>query len=163
MISFGAEANEAFDLAQGVFLNFYRRRLQTFAPQQAFLAYLRQAAYHLWIAFVRRRRPDLSAKLDAGPAPGCVEDEFFRRELQERLETALSRLPDRERQIMQLTLDGQKPADIAPLLGLTKVRVFRLLWQARNRLAEDLQIDRPPTTRGRKPRPKSDDPEPPQP
>jgi RNA polymerase sigma-70 factor, ECF subfamily len=150
----GVEANEAFDLAQGVFLNFYRLRLHTYHPEQSFEAYLRRAARNWWIAKVsRRRRPDLTPDLDTGPAPGRVEDEACHRELQARVSRALARLPDEQRRVMELTLEGQQPADIAPVLGIATLRVCRLLWKARNTLAEELNVSRPPTNRGRKPRP----------
>jgi RNA polymerase sigma-70 factor (ECF subfamily) len=158
MIRFGAEPNEAFDLAQGVFLTFYRTRLQHYDPTRSFLAYLRRAAYHLWIARdVRRRRPDLTPHLDAGAAPGGVEDELIRRDLEDRLDEALARLPEPQHRIMERMLTGEKPAAIAAALGLARPAVFRLLWKARNTLAADLRIQRPPTKRGRKPRPDQPD------
>jgi RNA polymerase sigma factor (sigma-70 family) len=157
---FGVEANEAFDLAQGVFLNFYRLRLQTYDPGQPFARYLQRAAHHLWVAkVVRRRHPDPTADFDTGTAPGRVEDEASHRELQARLSHALARLPDEQRRVMELTLEGQKPADIAPVLGIATLRVCRLLWKARNTLAEELNVSRPATNRGRKPRPERAEPD----
>jgi RNA polymerase sigma factor (sigma-70 family) len=164
MRQFGAEEHEARDLAQDLFFKCYRGSLRSYQPTQSFRAYLWPSARHLFIEkVVRRRRPELTEHLDRREGTGNVEEEVARRELEARMSAALALLPEELRAVLVRVLEGGTPAEIATALRVPIRRVYRLLWEARNLLAEILGFERPPTNRGRKPSAGPTDPDSPNP
>ncbi len=136
----GSDVHLAQDLTQQLFLRFYQRRLGSYQASDSFRAYLWKAAYHLWVEKVHRvRRPH---SLDGVPEPraggaGPIS-EAEAHELEQRIETALRRLPPDPQRVLRETMNGRKAEEIAADLGLTKRAVFMHLFRARRRLEQAL-------------------------
>jgi RNA polymerase sigma-70 factor (ECF subfamily) len=142
----------AFDLAQEVFLKVYLS-LPSFDPRYRFTTWLYRIASNCAIDFLRRRRPhvlslgpDTPESLD-GPAtsaasrPPTPHEVLRLRELERRLETAVSRLPTEFRQLVLLRhrqhCRYDEIARITDLpLGTVKNRIFRAREMLRHELAD---------------------------
>lgn len=129
---------------------------QSFTDVAGFRAWLRRAAIHKIVDKVRRheaakrggeRRSDVSPSvaeqldlaqcLRALPTPSQAAMD---RERAERLELALSRLPDDQRQIVSMKqLCGMSHAEIASVLGRSEVACRMLLRRGMVRLARELE------------------------
>jgi len=152
-LKWGAEWNAAFDLTQGVFINFLVRGLRRYQPSceptSRFWGYLHKAAYNFWIAKeIRPRRPEL-VNLNNRAGDTDVLLEVQRREAEARLVTALGQLPAELREVLELQIDGFSPAQAATKMGMPVKSFYGLLHRARKRLQEMLGIELPPSTRGR--------------
>jgi RNA polymerase sigma factor (sigma-70 family) len=136
----GSDVHLAQDLTQQLFLRFYQRRLVSFQASDSFRAYLWKAAYHLWVEKVHRvRRPHSLDHVPEPPAGGAGPvGEAEARELEQRIEKALRRLPAEQQHVLRQTMNGRKAEEIATDLGLTKRAVFMHLFRARRRLEQAL-------------------------
>jgi RNA polymerase sigma factor (sigma-70 family) len=82
------------------------------------------------------------AQVDGGgPTPSQAA---VGREEQDRLRQEMSRLSDREREVMQMKLEGRTLQEIADHTGLTKNAVAGLIFRAQRRLAGALNPDEAP-------------------
>ncbi len=138
----GSDSHAARDLMQQLFLRFYQRRLASYQAGDSFRAYLYKAAYHLWVEKVHRAHrpfpldniPEPRAGI-AGPVPQAEAHE-----LEERIDTALRRLPPDQQQVLRETMAGRKANEIAADLGLSKRAVFMHLFRARRRMEQALGV-----------------------
>jgi len=87
-----------------------------------------------------------------------VVAEVERRAAEERLTKALTQLTNDLREVMELQLDGTSPEESARQLGITVKQVYGRLFRARQRLAETLDLQLPPSNRGRKPKTRTEQP-----
>jgi RNA polymerase sigma-70 factor (ECF subfamily) len=144
----------ASDLAQEVFLKVYLG-LASFDPAFRFKTWLYRIASNCAIDHMRRRGPATCALQPEGEpragaalaAEGPTADDLLRlRELQERIETAVGRLPVDLRQLILLRYRQHCRYDeisrIADLpLGTVKNRIFRAREMLRGELADLLGSD----------------------
>lgn len=140
--------DDALDLSQEAFVRAYRARA-TIDPDRPFYAWLYQIVRRLCFNFIRDRktrrrkmveaRPwlvDVAGRSAARTDPGRSVE---RAELRERLEAAIDRLSEREREILVLReFEGLKYREIAELLGVPMGTVMSRLYTARKHLAEEL-------------------------
>lgn len=140
--------DDALDLSQEAFVRAYRARA-TIDPDRPFYAWLYQIVRRLCFNFIRDRKTrrrkmeeatpwlvDLAGRGAARTDPGKRAE---RSELRERLEAAIDRLSEREREILVLReFEGLKYREIAELLGLPIGTVMSRLYTARKNLAEQL-------------------------
>jgi RNA polymerase sigma factor (sigma-70 family) len=142
------ESHRVLDLTQQIFLKFLEKRLGSYKPTESFRGYLRQTAYYLWVEKVHRpRRPcgleSIPEPLASGATP---ESGALGREMEERIESALQRLPEEQQRVLRDTMSDKSADEIAQHMGIPKQRVFMLLFRARRRMEQELGIE------GRKPR-----------
>ncbi len=79
-----------------------------------------------------------------GDLVGGVDGDLEYVELREAVRTALSRLPDRERQILQMRFFGERTqSEIAEHLGLSQVHVSRLITRTLGALRDHIMQDVP--------------------
>ncbi len=150
-VGLGTPRDQAFDLAQDMFLKLYRTQLGGYDSGQPFHSYLFAAARNLWIDMVHRRRaPRAIDQLEERPAPPSDVAEVVA--LQEQTGWALARVPAPHREVLLLSMVGNEPGAIARQLGRPVRAVYQHLFKARQAMAEHLGIVRPPSVRGRKPK-----------
>jgi RNA polymerase sigma factor (sigma-70 family) len=152
------------DLAQELILAFFQRpqKLDNYDPNRPFASWIKVAARNLWIAkVVRPRAPQPTDRLPESAVGITPEEELLARELNSRIDGALAELPPDWRQVMQLTMEGLSPGDVAGQLGWPLPVVYRLLHKARKRLVEKLSLSLPPSHRGRPRQARPEIPEPP--
>jgi RNA polymerase sigma factor (sigma-70 family) len=146
----GSDAHAARDLTQQLFLRFYQRRLGSYQAGDSFRAYLWKAAYHLWVEKVHRAPRPFA--LDNVPEPRAIGAgpviEAEARELEQRIEAALRRLPAEQQQVLRETMAGRKADEIAADLGLSKRAVFMHLFRARRRMEQALGVTARAVPRG---------------
>jgi RNA polymerase sigma factor (sigma-70 family) len=143
----GTDGHLAQDLTQSLFLRFYERRLASYQATDSFRAYLWRAAYNLWVEKAcRPRRPrSLDGLVEPAACGAGPEDEAVARELFERVEAALGRLPGDQQRVLREAMNGKKADEIAAALGWKKRSVFLHLFRARRRLEQALALtSRPP-------------------
>lgn len=137
----GAEQDRLDDLAQQLYLAFFRRRLRSYQPDRTFRSYLRRSARNLWLAETRRSRP--TQPLDPGSEPlleTTPEDIALAKELERRLEAAVCRLPEEQQRVLRETLEGKHAETIAQEMNRSKQAVFMLLFRARRGVAQALGL-----------------------
>jgi RNA polymerase sigma factor (sigma-70 family) len=80
--------------------------------------------------------PEYNLDLDREVHPRGVEpgEVLLEREELAALREEVGRLPDKERQVVELLFAGEKPADIADTLGIQRINVDQLYFKARGRL-----------------------------
>lgn len=133
----------AQDLTQEVFLRVYRSA-PAFEPRAKVSSWVFRIAYNLAAnELKRRKRMDLlktrmseeSRSFPGGPPPGAAE--ATNRELEERLMTAMGRLPENQRAALLLkTNEGMSYLEISTVLGVSVASVESLLFRARSRLKQ---------------------------
>ena len=138
----GSDVHAAQDLTQQLFLRFFQRRLGSFQAGDSFRAYLWKAAYHLWVEKVHRAsRPHSLHHVPEPPAGGGGPvGEAVAREMEERIEAALRRLPADQQRVLRETMKGRKADEIAAEMGLSKRAVFMHLFRARRRMEQALAV-----------------------
>ncbi len=137
-------APDAEDLLQDTYLHLWRRRSRL--PEGAASAgYLCRVVHHVYVSQQRRRRVDTTASLDAGLTPGADEDAATPLERSERrvqLECALAKLSPRERRLVRLHLEEERPYDeLALATGLSTANLRQIVSRARRKLKEMLKIN----------------------
>lgn len=144
-----ADAEVAADLKQELFLRFLKSRLRSYQPTESFRAYLFTAAHHLWVERRRRtKRNDSLALIPELPSNnGSPEALAQGHELATRFQAALGQLPDDEREVLELAVDGKTHDEIAALLGQPKSWVYARLFRARRAVEAELGL--PPRPRDR--------------
>ncbi len=132
---------DADDAAQDAFLSAWKA-LDRFQPSQALGPWLARIAVNAARDLVRRRRvratePVPFDRADAGPLPDQVAD---RRVTGERLDEALSTLPERQRVVLVLfEVEGYAHSEIGQLLGVPEGTVRSELFHAKRKLRELLR------------------------
>lgn len=108
-------------------------------------AWLFTVARNLHASWCRHRALDDGRVFDLAPswpAPARGETPFeaaARTETERRLETALARLPQRDREVLLLVaVEGFAPSDVASALGLAPETLRKRLQRARERLATEM-------------------------
>ena len=106
-------------------------------------------ARNLYFSWRRSRAVDGARTSDldpAWPAPERGDSPFeatARAELERRVETALARLPLRDRELLLLVgVEGLTPSEAAGVCGLPAVTLRARLHRARERLAAEMGVDR---------------------
>ncbi len=142
------EEEAARDAAQGAFLKAYRA-LRKFEGRSSFGTWMFRLTYNHCLDILRRAKSDPSVAWDEErfgsldeQHPSRTPDpatELDRNELREQLGRALSRLPERSRQVLILReLHGFSYAEIASTLSIPKGTVMSRLFHARRQAREVL-------------------------
>lgn len=127
------EPDLAADLAQEAFVRLYRRGSLPDAPE----AWLVSVALNLFrnavTARSRRRRLLTLRRAEAAHSdpPPRPDDSIAAAEERRRVRTALDRLPDRERRLLLLRVEGYSYRDMALALELKEASIGTLLARAR--------------------------------
>jgi RNA polymerase sigma-70 factor (ECF subfamily) len=131
------------EVAQEVMLELWRRR-EVLQVEQSFRAYLLRSTRNRALNHVRHQRvverEAAIAAIDPRSAPSA-EDEMLGTELEEAVRAAIDGLPERTREIFQLSrYQGLKYAEIAVALDISVKTVEKRMGQAlaelRNRLSQ---------------------------
>jgi RNA polymerase sigma-70 factor (ECF subfamily) len=141
----------AEEIAQDVMLELWRRH-ESIEVEQSFRAYLLRSTRNRALNHVRHQRIVMrEATVAAAAAESAraqsAEDEMLGTELERAVREAIASLPDRAREVFQLSRDrGLKYAEIAVLLGISVKTVEKRMGQAlaelRNRLAQWMPVRR---------------------
>lgn len=140
---------DALDLSQEAFVRAYRAR-QRLNPDLPFYAWLYQILRRLCFNFVRDRRTRrnrleeariwLAEQVGRRAEAASPERSVVRAEARARVQAAIERLADREREVLVLKeFEGLRYREIAELLGIPIGTVMSRLYTARRRLAEALE------------------------
>jgi RNA polymerase sigma-70 factor (ECF subfamily) len=129
LLRLGATPADAADAAGHALTEVYVRWEQIRSPRD----YVRQVASHELHRLTARPRTDVDRALRGCWAMDKVEDVYQRSEVQTVL-AALSKLPDRQREVMAWTYDGYRGAEIAEILGIPLSTVRSNLRHARDSL-----------------------------
>lgn len=132
---------DADEVAQDTFLRAWQQASQWRHGHARYATWLFQVALNLCRDRLRARRPqrddDIDHLADPSPSPELLADEH---ELARRLQTALERLPPRQREALVLFHDhGLSQAGIAETLELSVEAVESLLARARRALRSALR------------------------
>jgi RNA polymerase sigma-70 factor (ECF subfamily) len=128
--------DDAEDLAQDTFLRAYRQ-LGSFGGGSKFSTWLCKIAINLSLDWRRResRRDDIHSKWTADVVSGGSSDDGFPDELSRRVQSALNRLPSKQRAAIVLTIyENQSHAEAAKTLGCTEATVSWRVFAARQKL-----------------------------
>jgi len=140
--------DDALDLSQEAFVRAYRARA-SLDPDRPFYPWLYQIVRRLCFNMQRDRRtrrrrmeeatPWLQDQAGARAAASDPARSAERSELRGRLELAIDKLPEREREVLVLKeFEGLRYREIAELLGIPIGTVMSRLYTARRNLAEIL-------------------------
>jgi RNA polymerase sigma-70 factor (ECF subfamily) len=152
------DRDEAMDISQEAFVKVYKY-LDHFKGDSSFYTWLYRIVTNLAIDAKRRKAPeaenvefDESVKQEASEEPGMLSTRLgsnpqkavMRRELMEKIQGALSQIPEKHRAILLLReVEGMSYEDLARTLNIRKGTVMSRLFHARKKvqkiLAEYLQ------------------------
>ena len=139
--------DDADDLTQDTFVRAYRG-LKTFKEEFDFHPWLYRIAVNQAINFINKRKRQAAVDLDdvpetevkAGPTPESPLQAASRRELLDRLEGALERLPEEQRTVFLLRVqEGLSYEEIAKAMDTPKGTVMSRLARARLALRKHLE------------------------
>ena len=146
-----ASRADAWDAASDVFLVAWRR-FEDVPPQEEVTAWLIGIAYRV-LANQRRsasrsRRLSRRMAIAEGGVSDLADEPLIRGEEEAEVTNALSRLRERDQEVLQLSLwEELKPEQIAEILGISRNAVDQRYWRAKKRLSAEL--DRKSITKGR--------------
>jgi RNA polymerase sigma-70 factor (ECF subfamily) len=137
------DSHLAEDVVQEVLIQMYRRAEQ-FDPQRSFWGWLYRIARNKYIDALRRLRPGEVGAGWTGEADDVLEQWLqklaltapsaetiaLQQERLQRLEAALARLPDKQRTICRLKLEGVKGTEIAQRIGKSQAYVSQAFHEA---------------------------------
>lgn len=128
----------AEELLQELFVRIWIN-LPKFNPKFKFYTYLYRSAHNLWVNEFRRKKEILMAEFDISSSHEQPLDKIIKTEEFERLQKALSSLPEGERAALILSeYNGLSYDEIAEVLevplGTVKSRIFRALERLRDKL-----------------------------
>lgn len=132
---------DAKDLIQDVYLKVTRNRLSNY-DGRSFAAYLHTVARNRYVDHCRKRELPVTEE-DPDARPGGDEtpaERLVRLEERQRIEAAVGRLPEQERRVLLLGLDGEAAEEIASELGIGLRTMYNLRFKARRRLEQDLRL-----------------------
>jgi len=140
---------DALDISQEAFAGAYRAR-QRIDPDLPFYAWLYQILCRLCFNFIRDRRTRrtrlreaqiwLAEQVGRRAEVSSPERSAVRAETRARVQRAIERLADREREVLVLKeFEGLRYREIAELLGIPIGTVMSRLYTARRHLAEALE------------------------
>jgi RNA polymerase sigma-70 factor (ECF subfamily) len=138
--------DDALDLSQEAFARAFRARLRI-NPELPFYTWLYQILRRLCFNHIRDRRVRRNRLRQAGDwlasqatrraSDADPERSVDRAELRERVQAAIGKLPEREREVIVLKeYEGLRYREIAELLGIPIGTVMSRLYSARRRLAD---------------------------
>ena len=133
-------AEDARDVAQGVFVKAFRR-LPSFDPRFKFFSWLYRIAVNESLNFVEKRSRRIDPSVSPVPDNPNPEELFAAGETNARVHRALGELNVRERAMLALNIDGLSYKEIGALLDLPEKKVKSRLFEARHRLREILVRD----------------------
>ena len=130
---------QAQDVHQEVFLAIWRR-WHKYNGQTNWPAYLYRTTVRKAIAIARTKAPTVSLDgIDAPAAGGRPDEQLRMRQLQQKLKTALAKLPSRQADVFVLArIEKLKHEKIAELLGCSPKTVRVHLHRATKRLTKEL-------------------------
>ena len=141
----------AEEIAQDVMLELWRRR-ESIEVEQSFRAYLLRSTRNRALNHVRHQRivtreATMAAAAAESARAQSPEDEMLGTELERAVRTAMASLPDRTREVFQLSRErGLKYVEIAVVLDISVKTVEKRMGQAlaelRERLAQWLPAKR---------------------
>lgn len=141
----------AEEIAQDVMLELWRRR-ETIEVEQSFRAYLLRSTRNRALNLVRHqkivtREATIAAAAAETARAQSAEDEMLGTELERAVRQAISDLPDRTREVFQLSRErGLKYSEIALVLDISvktvEKRMGLALAELRDRLAQWLPVKR---------------------
>jgi RNA polymerase sigma-70 factor, ECF subfamily len=145
LICLGLMPQEADDVIQETFLNLYRH-LEANGNDDNVRGWVFRVAHNLSRTLQRRERrlvsetpaegkPATPERVDTALSP---EDVYLWREYLGRLDAAVARLPEQQRQCLHLRADGLRYREIALVLGIGVSRVPQLLQRAIVRITDEL-------------------------
>jgi RNA polymerase sigma factor (sigma-70 family) len=130
---------DAENLTQDLLIHLFQDTLQGYDPDLGrFSAYLYRIAYHVLVSAGRRKRPDLLGDSVDKLGPDATALSVAEREMRHRLGLALNQLSPDHRTVLDLSLSGLGPSEIARKTDLRIQRVYRLLFEARQFLRRTL-------------------------
>ena len=143
-----ADAHEAEDVAQEVFVSFHRRHPPD-APWAA--AWLHAAAAHTALNAVRSRRRRVRREEEQGHSALCLDDgqtddpaqTLETGELRREVQAALARLPEKSATVLTLRYSGLSYAEVAAALGVQIGQVGTLLKRAEAALRKEITREYP--------------------
>jgi RNA polymerase sigma-70 factor, ECF subfamily len=146
LISLRLSPQEADDVVQEAFLSLFEQ-LESGAPIDNPRGWVFRVAHNL--SRTRQKRelrivsptpveggPSIFERMDTGLSP---EDAYLWREYLDRLDAALTRLPEQQRQCLHLRAEGLRYREIAGVLGLSVSRIPQLLQRAIMRIMDELR------------------------
>ena len=148
----------AEEIAQDVMLELWRRR-ETIEVEQSFRAYLLRSTRNRALNHIRHQRIVMrEATIAAAAAESAralsAEDEMMGTELERAVRSAIASLPDRTREVFQLSRErGLKYVEIAAVLGISVKSVEKRMGQALAELRQRLEQWLPAKREARGPRP----------
>jgi RNA polymerase sigma-70 factor (ECF subfamily) len=128
--------NDSEELAQEAFLRAYRQ-LDAFAGGSKFSTWLCKIVINLSLDWRRRecRRDDIHVKWAAEAASARSSDDGFPDELSRRVQSALDRLPVKQRAAIVLTIyENQSHAEAAKTMGCAEATISWRVFAARQKL-----------------------------
>ena len=131
----------AEELAQDVFVNAYRAR-ERWVPSARVRTWLYRIAHNRWIDHLRRQRPHRSLhEIEVDDLEAPAVEVALDGSVRERLQAAVAALPEGQRVVVGLVVDGQLPyAEVARVLaipeGTVKSRMFHAVRQLRSTLGD---------------------------
>ena len=139
-----ADRHEAEDVAQEVFLSFYRKH-----PADAgyAAAWLHSATWHSSLNVLRgnrrREKRELAVAKDAAPVLADPEMELITSERRDEVRTAMRRLPPKAAAVLALRYSGLSYAEVAQAMGVGIGQVGTLLRRAETRLRKEVTNESP--------------------
>ena len=117
--SFCHRREDREDLRQDIVANLWQG-WQHYRPQARPVTWVWRVAVNTGISWLRHRKRQVETQpLEAIDMPEDLTD----REAAERLHELVGRLPQRDRQLIQLYLDGWKQGEIGEMLGISETNV----------------------------------------
>lgn len=141
LMSMGVGQHQADDAVQSTFARAYDRWDTIRQPRAWLYKVALRESYRIQAGHRNREIAAGDTLPDTAPAPD-TGDLVVLNEEEELVRAALAALPDRQRQVMALTIAGFSPAEIASELGCDPAAVRQNQVRARNKLARQLGIDR---------------------
>jgi RNA polymerase sigma-70 factor (ECF subfamily) len=139
--SYTRDGGERDDLFQEITLAIWRA-LPSFRGDCSERTFIFRVAHNRGLAFLSRRRPDVTAFDEAGDPPAAIpspEQVLSTEQQTRRLAAAVQRLPVGYRQVVTLTLEGLSYRETADVVGISESNVGARLTRARQILRRLLQ------------------------
>ena len=139
LYSLSRDAALSEDLASEVFLEAVRS-ISGFRGESDVKTWLFSIARHRWFAHLRRARRQPRLLAEAEEAAGeSLEDQYRRHETVERLRALAAGLPERNRRVLELRLEGYSYHEIGAAVGISEASARVMEFRARTKLREQLR------------------------